>query len=269
MAVTWDNNGEPVNGFYIARLTFPDAPPQVFKGTSYKEVADNLLKAQEHASNAIRELKAGRTPEPAKPRRRAEAKPLTAGERMTIAAEITDPHKSAQAITRVVESVVGPVEVIREAVNKMDDEEEAREAHDAAALFASSTPDWYPSQYNIETLANYMRYNNYAPTSSNFEIAYGHLRAANLLQSRPPESDEEEQTEEPPKPNGHGGKPPQTVRPRGTLTATSIRASDTSGSPRPARPKYTRAQIDGMSAATFKEKMNNEPGFREFVDSLK
>lgn len=266
MAVIWDNNGEPINGEYIARISSDDgAAPQVFKGATYREVADKLLNAQEHASRAIRELKAGRTPEPAKPRRRAEPRPMTAGERMQVSVDITDPNKSAQAISRVVESVVGPVEVIREAVNKIDEEEEAREAGQAAELFAASTPEWYPSDYNKGVLVKYMQTQNLAPTVTNFEIAFDNLRSAGLLQPRP---QEEAPPEEEPRPNGHGKHPPQTVRPRGTLTATSIRASDTSGGPRPSRPRYTRAEIENMPARVYKEKLTSEPGFAALVDSL-
>jgi hypothetical protein len=267
MPVTWRNNGEPVDGEYVAEISFTDGrQKQVFRGASYKDVADRLLQAQEHASDAINQLKQGRTPDPATPRRRAQPKPMTAGERMKVASDITDPAKADGAITRVVESVIGPVESIREAVNKLDDDDEAREGEAAAQSFSAATPDWYPSDHNKGVLVKFMQTKGYAPTSSkNFSIAFDELREAGLLQSRPADPPPNGQEDEPP-PERIASQP--VSRPRGTLV-TGVRASDTSGTgPRAPRPKYTREDIEKMGTATYKQKLQSEPGFEALVEQL-
>jgi hypothetical protein len=265
MPVTWRNNGEPVDGEYVAEISFTDGrQKQVFRGASYKDVADRLLQAQEHASDAINQLKQGRTPDPATPRRRVQPRPMTAGERMKAASDITDPAKADAAVTRIVESVIGPADAIREAVNKMDDDNEAQEAEGAAAAFATATPEWYPSAHNKAVLVKFMQTNGYAPTSSkNFSIAFDELKEAGLLQSRPADDGQEDEQQPPER-----IAPQPVTRPRGTLV-TGVRASDTSNTgPRAPRPKYTREDIEKMGRATYRQKLESEPGFEALVEQL-
>ena len=271
MPVTWINDGEPVNGVVTAMINLEDGSQQKFKGASYKEVAEQLATAQENASRAIKTLRAGMQIEPAHPRKnRATPKPMTAGERLTVAAELQDPAKADKAVTRIVEATVGPIDVIREAINSRDDEDEAAEAQAAAETFRANTPDWYPSAHNLETLTEYMRNMNIAPTVNNFSIAFDKLRAARLLQARPQET-EPTQEGEPERiaPQSERIAPQPATRPRGTMLTTGIRASDTSGhGPVAPRPRYTKADIEKMSNETYRQKVTSEPGFAALVDAL-
>lgn len=277
MPVTWENDGQPVDGEYIATITFEDgSQPQRFKGQGYKQVADALLTAQENASRAIRTLRAGQQIEPARPRKNRQVKPMTPGERLGAVADLQDPNKADKAITRIVEATVGPVDAIREAIDKTDDEEAAADAATETKAFVDSTPEWYASDYNKQTLVNYMAANSVAPTRKNFAVCFAKLLDAGLLQRKPAETAPETESESGAegKPNGgglphNGGLPtaPRT-RPRGTLVTTGIRAEDTSGSPRPPRPRYTKDDIEKMPNALYKQKLTSEPGFAALVDGL-
>jgi hypothetical protein len=277
MPVTWENDGQPVDGEYIATITFEDgSQPQRFKGQSYKQVADALLAAQENASRAIKNLRAGQQIEPARPRKNRQPKPMTPGERLGAVADLQDPNKADKAITRIVEATVGPVEAIREAIDKTEDEEAAAEAAAETKAFVDATPEWYPTDYNKQTLVNYMAANSIAPTRKNFSICFSKLLDAGLLQRKPAETGVEPEPEPGAngKPNGSGlphdgGLPPAPrTRPRGTLVTTGIRAEDTSGSPRPPRPRYTKDDIEKMPNALYRQKLDSEPGFSALVDSL-
>jgi len=272
MAVKWRNNGEADDaGTYVAEITFDDgSQAQVFKGKSYREVADKLLNAQDNASRTITRLKAEVKPDPAKPRTNVQPRPLTAGDRLTVATDVTDPNRAPEAIVRVVESVVGPIKNLRETVQRQEEDADAAEAAAAATEFKGSTPDWYPTEHNKQLLWDYMTTRGYAFTARNFGIAWDALKGAKLAQFRQEEVPPSTEEETPPTPriaNGSGNG--STNRPRGTLTTTGIRSGDATGSgPRPARSKYSKEDIAKMSRDTYKDKLEHEPGFSAFVNSL-
>jgi hypothetical protein len=97
------------------------------------------------------------------------------------------------------------------------------------------------------------------------EDVYQSLLNNNLLVPAPAET----VTDNPPTPNPRPSESPDNVsmRPR---EATSYRRGDLKAPAPVAQPngKYTRAQIDAMSADELGEKIKREPGFAAFIDSL-
>lgn len=269
MGVTWANDGEADrDGNYIAQIDLEDgSQPQTFRGRSHKDVADKLLTAQVHASRTIADLKKGIKPDPAPARRTLDPKPLSAGERMQAVADLADPNKTDAAVTRIVESRLGPIEGIREVINKSAEAEDARLSAQAAGAFAAETPDWWPSPHNKATLWNHMESNGMAKTRRNFGIAFDQLKSAGLVQMKP---DDDNSSSEP-----DGGSAriaterPTTRQPRASFS-TSIRSQDSSGEggPRKTRPKFTRQDIEQMPAAEYKRRLETDPSFADAVNAL-
>ena len=266
----------PKNGIPQWKLTVTSDDPadgipiSVFRGTK-DQITDALADSQSNANRRLAELRRTNggngngpgnnppTPRPSAP------KPLTAADRMTAVAELSDPATVDKAITRIVESQVGPIENLRQATeNAPADREEriSRAAIAAATQFAEETPEWYPSDHNKNILVKYMRTQGMNPTIlSNYTNAFNELTAAQLLQQKRDEDETETQPPDPqPERNAPAPVPPKTP----TRISTSVRPSEINGQP-PARPtnrmKYSREQIAKMSAPTMKRLMTTDPEF--------
>lgn len=251
----WEDKGNGQWKLTVSSDDVPDAPPSVFYGTR-DEIADKLADSQAHANGRIETLR--RKGEPSQPA--AAPRPLTPEERLLTVTELNNPSTVDKAVTRVMESVIGPVAEIRQdrADNAADRQTEA--AVQAANAFARRTPDWYPSDFNKQSLVRFLQARGLDPTKTeNYTLAFEELSAAQLLQpvpaELPPEHDETEA-------EGRNAPTP-TQRPAQTRFSTSIRASDISGTaPRPTvRLKYTREQIANMSAGTYKRLMQSDAEF--------
>ncbi|HTH42899.1 MAG TPA: hypothetical protein VL498_07025 [Terracidiphilus sp.] len=267
----------PKNGVPQWKLTVTSDDPtdgvpiSVFRGTK-DQIAEALADSQANANRRIAELRrnnggngAGPGNTPPAPRPGA-PKPLTAADRMTAVAELNDPATVDRAVTRIIESQVGPMENLRQATeNAPADREEriSRAAIAAATQFAEETPEWFPSEHNKNTLVRYMRTQGMNPTNlAHYKQAFEELTAAQLLQPKPEEEDETETQPPEPQPerNAPAPAPPKTP----TRISTSVRPSQFSGQP-PAKPtnrmKYSREQIAKMSAPTMKRLMTTDPEF--------
>lgn len=263
MGKVWTDRG---NGQWKLTITSdnPDdgVAPIVVYGTK-DEITDKLADAKQNGDRLIKQLRSG-APKPVMFGPVAGSgdgpKPMTAAERMTTVAELNNPATVDKAVTRVIESVVGSVDTLRQDRAEERQERNVRSAAQAATTFAEATPDWYPSDHNKNTLVGYMRRMGLNATdTNNYTQAFEELSAAGLLQARPSESDDNnaptDQRQERTAPT-----PAATVR-TPTRSSTGFRQSDISGqAPRPTtRLKYTREQIAKMSAAKYKELMMSDP----------
>ncbi len=266
MAKTWEDKG---GGQWKLTLTSdaPGVPISVFHGTK-ETIAEQLADSQANANKRLHELRQqnGHTPPPPPPP--AGPKPLTAGERMQTVAQLNDPATVESAITRVMESVVGSTAALREAAANAPadrEEREERKATEAATAFAAANPDYYPSPHNAETMYAYVKLHGDLTRQDHYQRAYEELTAANLLQKRP--SGNEDETESVAgRPERNAPTPNRTPKTQ-TRISTGISSRDVSGeAPRPTnRLKYTREQIDRMSARD-KKRLINDPDYNRAVE---
>lgn len=269
----WLNNGEAdESGDYIAIITnAAGARISTFKGKSYKEVADQLLKSQANANREISRLRKpdlARVPLPLK----TETKELTSADKLRLSTEITDPDKVVDAVTEIVTHAQGasPREITTRLAT-MTDEQRDQYYKDEAVAFVQATPDYYPVQQNRDKLFAALKESKLDLTRNNLALVYQTL------------SDQEEMVpwpDEPtdgPKPNGQTREaqsspepnPPSPTNTRPRSVSTGIRSSDASASapPPPTPRKITRADIERMSRAEYQEKLR-DPAFRKAVDAL-
>lgn len=266
MAVEWRNNKQPVDGLYIADVDAEDgSQPQTFSGTSIEDVADKLLNAQFHATRRINTLKKDITPDPKKRRATFTPRKLTPDEQFQAGMDLRDPTKIQEVVDRTIEATLGaPLAVVRKKLQDVDDREITEAATAAAMEFASSTPDWYPTQDNKLKLWDYLADNNLELTAKNFGIAFDRLMNDGLLDMKP------ETVEEPDTKPEERIAPQPVTRPRGSF-ASGVRSDDVSGSPSPgtrSKPRYTREQIETMPKPLYAHKLINEAGFAQAVNQV-
>lgn len=267
MGVEWRNNGEPVDGEYIADVDVEDGSQvQTYKGASYREVADKLLAAQLHGSRRINELKKEIPPDPKPQTKEFKPRQLSADERYKLTGDLQDPDKMPEALEAILEARLGgPVDEVTGRLNEIDHVAVQEAAVAATVAFVEATPDWFATDENKKTLWDYMELNDMAHTTKNFGIAFDRLMEDGLLTRRPEttNSNTEDKAKE-------RIVPQQTTRQRGSFGSTGVRSSDVGHTvpPKP-KPKYTRQDIQEMPRHVYAHKMTNEAGFAALVNGMK
>ena len=271
MAQKWEKDGEK-NGIQQWKLTVtsdkPGVPISVYRG-SKSQIASQLADSQVFANERIREqnlILRGQTKTETPPKAAAPT-PLTDAERMQVVADINNPAKVDAAIARVVESKTGPLEAVRESAANAPEERQERDnrlATEAATQFAAETPEYYPTDFNARTMAQYIKIHGDLRNRAHYTQAYNDLSAAGLLQKRP---EGEEENEDEATLQGRNAPTPAALPKSPTRISTGIRSRDVSGlEPRPTNKlKFTREQIAKMSARTYKEHMR-DPEFQRAVE---
>jgi hypothetical protein len=262
---TWKDLGNGQHKLTITVDGDPTASPSVFRGTR-EQILDALAASQENANQRILELRRGsngNTP-PSAP---AGPKPLTPSERMETVADLQNPATVDRVVTRVLESVVGPVDDFKKDQADERQERMTRTATQAASMFYERTPEWYPSPHNIDTLTKYMQAQKLNPMDTlSYTKAFETLAAANLLQEKP-ESEDQPQ----PEAQRERNAPDANAKPRAQRYSTSIRASDISGrAPVPSgKPhlKYTREQLQNLSSEDYKRLIQTDRAELERCES--
>jgi hypothetical protein len=194
---------------------------------------------------------------------------LTPADRLQIVSDLGNPATVDRAITRVVESQTGVT--MEEQRQRQQAEEASRQVDqqvNAAMQWAQSTPEWFDSEFNKNTLVRFMKtqgldLGNTAHYNQAFEI----LSAAKLLQVKSPGTPEAVELEDEDE-RQRNAPVPVPVPQVPTRRSTGVMQSDISGlPPRPTtRLKYTREQIDNMSAYDYKQAMLSDPDFSRCVE---
>ena len=243
-----------------------------FKGKTVEEVAEKAAGAQIQATEEINRL---RKPDTAKPRLKVEQRTITPSDRLRLSEQMTDPSSVVEAVEEIVTARQGIApDQVGNHLSRMSAEDSDKYYADEAQAFRDEHPDFYPVPQNRDALFEELRANGWDLTRNNLAIAYRTLVDRGDMIPWP--SDENER--EPNQPHlveptvRTNGQPTATApSPRPRSIATGIRNADASASaPTPVsrKAKYTRSDIERMSRAEFADKLRNEPGFRQQVDSM-
>jgi hypothetical protein len=294
MKIYWENQ-EQANeeGDFVAVLE-PEVEKgetggkQRFKGKSHKEVADQLLEAQAHATKIHQMSKAAEPLEPSTAAAAGEPAPMSADERFEVGAGLQDPTQAPETVAKIMERELGkPLAEVRKILGKEDLAARQAEILRVSKEFMDETPEFLPCKHNEELMYGYLDARNAAISKKNLSIAFERLKEAGLLVFRPENAVEVE--EEPAAevvetpaavatepaatattapgqaPGGLPAKTAVTVRER-TTSSSGIRLQDVSGN-RPAKgaPKYTWAQVEAMPKEQYKNLLDSDPEFKAFV----
>ena len=244
-------------------------PASVFYGKTRDEVYEKVVDSQANANRRIEQLRTssgyGPNGHAAAPPPPSDPKPLTANERMQTVADLNNPATVDKAVTRVMESVIGPVDEFRQDREAQRQLRKETEAVAAAEEFTAITPEFHLTDHNVETIFRYLEARQWDPTQvASYQRAYGELSKAKLLQTKPaPASTDEEPPTEPQERNA-----PTLSAPRAPARySTGVRQADISGTaPVPVkRLKWSREQIASMTAAEFRQHVT-DPEFNFCVE---
>lgn len=258
---TWQDLGNDMHKLTITSDK-PGVPQSVYKGT-LQEIANMLAESQTHANERITELRSvtpnGHVSQPS-----AAARTLTPEERLKTVTELDNPATVDTAITRVVESQIGPLSEFRERQNRQDATDLERRVAEVAAQWASDEPEWYGSLHNQNAMVKYIELNcgeAGLAIRGNYDRAFAELSALGLLQTRPA-SEGEPPLESEESDLNRNGSAPKAVVPKTppARISTGVTSRDISGvPPRPGtRLKYSREQLAAMGAAEYKSLMMSD-----------
>jgi len=274
----WLNDKQPDdNGDYILVIeNNQGGRVSTFKGKTIDELTEKLADSQIHASEEITRL---RKPDTARPKFKVEQRHLSPADRLRLSSEMTDPERVVEAVEEIVTARQGmSPDNLGAHLSKMDDKERDTYYATEANAFRDENPDFYPVPQNRDALFEEMRANGWDLTRNNLAIAYRTLVDRGDMIPWPSDEREREENQpaivQPENARSNGQATAQSApssRPRNVSVATGLRSSDASASaPVPVKraAKYTRADIDRMSRAEFADKLRNEPGFRQQIDSM-
>jgi hypothetical protein len=278
MKTFWESEEE---GNYVAVVDMEDGSGQQrFEGATHKEVADKMMVAQANATALIKtqatKIKETAPVEHAKPVTEFKAKPLSADERLEVTTDLSDATKAPEAVKKIVESALGaPLDTVRERLGAQQQADLKAEREAICKAFIAEQADFMPCKHNWDLIIGMGDNLNLAFTRTNLDSIWEKLKTAGLAilkptTDTPPADDEAPAQPESTQPaGGLPAQPAATTRPRGTVS-TGLRAGDSSAVPPSGRatPKYTRKQINDMSAEEYDYKFKNEPGFAQLVDRL-
>jgi hypothetical protein len=273
---------------------------QRFEGATESELAGKLLAAHSNATVAYHEERKARKlenfvqPKKSRPIYSFESRPLTADERVQIAADARKPESVVEAIRTVIEAEFGaPLDVVRENLRDVEEKKQREFLLAEATAFQESHPDYYPCPANERDMYAYMQRKDYAFDRDGLALAFDALR--NDLVQRPappaapvvsnsPAAPVAAATTEPPSSGGNSA-PATTALPSNSGDAAAVRVTSTSSSglssrasstPLPANAaatapetvEYTPEFIANLDAKTYGELMRTKPGFEAAVNKL-
>ena len=262
----WENIEVPGRGTKFCLVMDPEDGTHPIRtyGWTKDEVLEKVAKTAEAAQQLINRQRSqtAQVPVPTQATVTAPAaapKRLTADERMQATLDLSNPAKSPESIRAL----------LRDSgvyVDKMKLEADAKRAAGVAQEWERNHPDFPSDERNQRLLMNtaLLRAGGDLAriTAETLDTAYRELVSFGMLFE--PENNSSTQTVTPQNaPDGNSAT--RIVRPRGATSyrSTTLRAT-APGAKR--EPKYTRAEIDAMPSAVFREKMEREAGFREWYD---
>jgi hypothetical protein len=268
----WDNKEVPGRGIKFCLVIDPEDGTHPIRtyGWSQEEVLEKVAKTAETAQQHINRLRsqpaavsavapnAERTPATSAPRA---PRPLTADEQLQATADLSNPAKAPQAIKTL----------LRGAGVDLDQAQIQQDARTAAAVaqeWEGQHPEFPSDERNQRLLMDKAvmlmggKQHLGKLTAEILDAAYSELLRFNMLFDVEPS---QPTTTTPP--NAPDGNPTtRNVRPRG---ATSYRSTALRGSApvaQPNKPRYTRSEIDQMNTAQLRDKIEHEPGFKEWFN---
>jgi len=269
MARTWLNDGKPDTSGRLCLEIDPEDGTQPLRiwGRSKEEILDKASRTVEHGQREITRLRSTPPAPSGKPNGHGtpqtpppEQKPqLTPDERMQLTADLNNPAKAANAITRLVEDETGID------FTGIKNQETVKRVAAIQAAWSLNRPDFpnNPINYKLlnDTAALRVGYENI--TAAVMDQVFQELSSAGMLL---PAIDDDAPIAQSVQPAETPAT--RTVRPRGAASYSRARLASPAPAAASPTPKYTREQIEGMSSAEYRRKLETDPEFLIAVNAL-
>lgn len=175
--------------------------------------------------------------------------PLTAEERIQLAADISDPEKFDAVSQRLIRASIGDPEALRTRLARLEQKASQSDALEQAQAFKNANPDYHVCKQNFETLANWIIKNGLEPVQENFQLAYDTLKEYMIQKPQPVVAAPVVVPDPPPAPT-----------PARPVSSGLTRSNGSDSGPAP-KTGYTQAEIDKMSGDEYK-RLVLDPEFR-------
>jgi hypothetical protein len=265
MSRRWENKEIPGRGTKYCLVIDPEDGTHPIRtyGWSVEDVLDKVANTAETAQQVINRHRASSTssnstsaPARSEPAPVATPRPISAEEQMQATSDLTNPSKAPQAVKTLLRGVGLDVD-------KLKQDEDIRRIAAVAQEWERQHPDFPGSDRNNRLLLDKATLMVGFPniTAAALDAAYQQLLNLEMLfeVESPPEST----TESPPAAsNGNSGNRARPARTATSYRATSLR-SDAGVT---VKPKYTRLEIDALNSRQLREKIEHEPGFKDWYD---
>lgn len=242
-----DESGNPLGGKQVVVYngTPEDLGNKMAENNSRLIALNRKLKKDLHLSGAVKDTIPESAPRFDESKYMLQAQPLTAEERMQLAADINDPEKFDAVSQRLVRATIGDPEALRTRLARLEQQQARVAVQEEAKAFMRDCPEYYPCQDNLTTIAAWIEKNNLDPIKENFQLAFSTLKE--YLQQKPaPAPVVQPAVSVQPEP-----QPTPAPRPVSSgLTRTH--ASDSGPAPKTG---YTDAEINEMSGEEYRQKV--------------
>lgn len=248
---------------------------QVYEADSNEELIDKIADAQANATRKIREqnheiqdLKRrvlaqpeGGQADPDGPMPEFQARELSADELFALGQRLQNPATAGAALREALEAGLGAsLEDVRKTLRLAQITPRQLRGKEAAEAFLMNHPEFVTNAANQKAIFEYMEHpdRRMALTVQNFEIAFGALSAAGLLQLRAPSVPSTNGDNAPGDGRAVDSAPPGNGNATPRFASTSV-VTRGSGTPRaPAGPKMpTAEEIDRMGPAEHRKWLNH------------
>lgn len=269
MSRRWENKEVPGRGTKYCLVIDPEDGTHELRtyGWSIEEVLDKVARTTETAQQVInRQRSTTATPQVAATSSDARSaatsvapapRSLTAEEQMQATSDLSNPSKSPQALRTLLRGVGVDVD-------RMKFDEDVRRVTATAQEWESRNPDWPSSDKNNRLLLDKATLMVGFPniTAQTLDAAYRELSSRGMIF----EIESEPQTPTPPGDAPNGNSAPRAEGPTRTATSYRSRALQSDIVVTPNKPRYTRAEVDTWTSRQLREKIENEPGFKEWYN---
>lgn len=268
MARYWDNKEVEGRGTKFCLVIDPEDGTHPIRtyGWTQEEVLDKVARTAETAQQVINRQRA--TVQPAAPAARPTAAPVrttvklpTSEELMEATNDLSNPGKSTAAVKTLLRGAGVDVD-------SMKLKQDAERVGAIAQEWESHNPD-FPSDVRNQRLlmdkALMLAGGRLGDiTAEILDEAYRYMVANDILFAVEETTEPNDPPTPPDAPNGNSVS--RMERPR---TATSYRRTALNAPATPVaerKPKYTRAEIDALNSRELREKIEREPGFKDWYD---
>lgn len=184
-------------------------------------------------------------------------KQLTPEERLQLSMDMNDSDRIEAVAEKFSEVLFGQKpEKVREMLKRTSHDAIVMRSYQEASAFREAHPEFHNSMDNTKVLVSILQKEGLAPTKRNFELVYTRAQKAGLLVDAPEVAEDIQEETHP----GDGttsritGEPSQQTRLNVTSTGHKGRGSN-GGTTATRTVKYTKADIDKMSADEYRQKV--------------
>lgn len=254
-------DGTPVGGLQVAESEDRDSLLDAFANNQYS----NLYRRNHQLMKERVTAPAPADAQKAAPFIKLASRALSPAERIALSKDLSDPDRIDSALDTAFSAKFGaaPSEIAAMVDNHAGNTEALRSAQEAAA-WRENHPEFHATPKNANDVAAWVRDRGLKFTEANLQLAFQTLTDAALLEVAPPTGSQGNGLDAPAEP---ALTQQPVVEPAPSKIPTTPSRQIGQGTGAVAKPQMTKAQINAMSPAEYKKRLN-DPKFVKAVNEV-